>query len=305
MRVTIQRILCTVDFSDFSRNTVQYGMALAQEFDAELFLSHIIEIPASGFYGDIHIDPVEQQNSIMEYAVGKFREWVGTSPVYWEPVITSGHTADEIARQASQLEIDLVIAATHGRSGLKRLLIGSVTERMMRTLPCPLLVLRSPEKDAAHVAAQTFRLQRILVGCDFSSDSQLALQHGLRLAQEFQSELYLAHVIEPPTYDDFEESASDLATQSYPELRRRLTRHLQELIPTDAGNWCRPHMVLLDGQSHDELNHYAELHEMDLIVLGVRGKSLVENLFLGSTTDRVIRKAPCPVLAVRPRVRGF
>lgn len=77
------------------------------------------------------------------------------------------------------------------------------------------------------------------------------------------------------------------------------------MVPEDARDWCKPKVTLLGGQPHEELTKYAVVNNLDLIVLGVRGQSLVEKLFVGSTTDRVIRRAPCPVLSVRPMVQGI
>ena len=73
------------------------------------------------------------------------------------------------------------------------------------------------------------------------------------------------------------------------------------MVPEEARTWCNPVTALLAGQPHEELIKYAVVNDIDLIVLGVRGHSLVETLFVGSTTDRVLRRAPCPVLSVQPK----
>jgi len=184
-----------------------------------------------------------------------------------------------------------VITATHGRSGLTRFLLGSVTERLLRTLTCPLLVVRSPEHDFVAPAGDQIELRRVLVGCDFSPDSSLALQHALSLAQEFEAELHLMHVLEPST---------GLAEELQRSLMDALQQRLSALIPEAAQTWCRVTTTLSVGQPHEELSQYAVNHDIDLIVLGVRGHSLVERLLVGSTTDRVLRQAPCPVLSVHP-----
>jgi nucleotide-binding universal stress UspA family protein len=132
----------------------------------------------------------------MEDARKQLEELIGQQHKEWEPLITVGHTADEIARIVEEKNIDLVITATRGRSGLKRLILGSVTERLMRTLRCPLLVVHSPDKEFISKDDHEVNINRILVGCDFSPDSSLAFEYGLSLAQEFESELHLAHVIE-------------------------------------------------------------------------------------------------------------
>jgi nucleotide-binding universal stress UspA family protein len=76
------------------------------------------------------------------------------------------------------------------------------------------------------------------------------------------------------------------------------------MVPEEARTWCNPVTTLLAGQPHEELVKYAVVNGLDLIVLGVRGHSLVETLFVGSTTDRVLRNSPCPVLSVQPKAHA-
>jgi nucleotide-binding universal stress UspA family protein len=138
------------------------------------------------------------------------------------------------------------------------------------------------------------------VGCDFSPDSSLAFEYGLSLAQEFQAELHLAHVVEPPLYDDLIKP-SESGEPFGQKLRKTVQEKLAAMVPEEARTWCNPVTTLLAGQPHEELVKYAVVNGLDLIVLGVRGHSLVETLFVGSTTDRVLRNSPCPVLSVQPK----
>ena len=303
MRVQLKSIICTTDFSDYSNHSIRYGIALAKEFRAKLYVCHVVDLPSAGMYGETIPDPVEQQHRIMNYTREQLKEIIGEEPFDWEPLITVGHAASEIARMAEEKEVDLAISATHGRSGLKRLILGSVTERLMRTLPCPLLVVRTMEHDFITPTDQEIRLQRILVGCDFSPDSSVAFQYGLSLAQEFQAELHLIHVIAPLVYKDLLKPAKGLGEEVEQDVRDRLNEGLANMVPEEARNWCAAKTSLLAGHPHEELTKYAVVNNIDLIILGVRGHGLVETLFVGSTTDRVVRRAPCPVLSVRPTVQ--
>jgi nucleotide-binding universal stress UspA family protein len=300
MRVQLKRIICATDFSDLSNHAIAYGVALAKEFQAKLYMCHVIDLSPAAIYGEAVLALEEQQIRMTRYAHEEMKKLMGEEQVDWEPLITVGSPAHEIARLAGEKAADLTIAASHGRSGLKRLLLGSVTERLMRTLPCPLMVVRASEGGAALRAAQKITFKRILVGCDFSSNSDLAFQYGLSLAQEFQADLYLAHVIEPPAYQDLIKSQSGVQEEEQQGLRNQLKDDLANMVPEDARSWCTPITVLLAGQPHEELTKYAVVQDIDLIVLGVRGQNLVETLFVGSTTDRVIRNATRPVLSVLP-----
>jgi len=222
----------------------------------------------------------------------------------WEPLVVSGHPANEILRLAEEKQVDLVVSATRGRSGLKRFIIGSVTGRLMRTLSCPLLVVQSIEEAPDVPIAQPFKMSRILVGCDFSEDSDLAFQHGVSLAQEFQAELHLVHVIEPSVYKDLLKPAPSVVEKLRETLRDSLSEKLESMVPDEVFKWCTLKTTLLAGHPHEELIKYARLNKIDLIVLGIRGHGGVETLIIGSTTDRAASRSPCPVLCVPPVEKG-
>jgi nucleotide-binding universal stress UspA family protein len=302
MRVQFKSILCATDFSDFSNHTVNYGVALAKEFNAKLTICHVIDLSSVAIYGEFQLDPVGQQNRIMEDANAQLEELTGDQPVDWEPLITVGKPADEISRAVEEKGVDLVIAATRGRSGFKRLLLGSVTERLMRTITCPLLIVRGPERELVNTPDKEIKLKKILVGCDFSPDSDQAFKHGLSLAQEFEAELHLAHVIEPPTQPNLIKEENLVAGEIQEDYLNLLIQKLKDMVPEEAANWCIPQTSILEGLAYEELVKYADTRDIDIIVLGVRGHGLVKSLFLGSTTDRVIRNSPCPVLSVSSKV---
>jgi nucleotide-binding universal stress UspA family protein len=299
-----KRIVCATDFSDFSNRTVNYGIKLAKEFDSKIYVCHVIDLSSVAIYGEFQLDPVGLQNRVMKDASEQLEELIGKQHKEWEPLITVGHAADEISRIVEEKNIDLVVAATRGRSGLKRLILGSVTERLMRTLTCPLLVVQSPDNAFTGPDDQELKIENILVGCDFSPDSGLAFEYGLSLAQEFQSELHLAHVIEAPIYQELHKTETHLEEELQEEIHNRLLQKLQDMVPEEARNWCTPQTSLLDGRPYEELVKYAEQHNIGITVLGTRGHGLVKSLFVGSTTDRVVRRAPCPVLSVSTKVQN-
>ncbi len=303
MRVQFKNILCATDFSDFSNNTVNYGAALAKEFDAKLTICHVIDLSSVAIYGEFQLDPIGQQNRIVEDAAAQLQELTGDQAVAWEPLITVGKPADEIARAVEDKGIDLVITATRGRSGFKRFILGSVTERLIRTLTCPLLVVRSPEHEFVKAPGEEIRLKKILVGCDFSPDSGQAFDHAVSLAQEFEAELHLTHVIEPPAQPNLIREDNLVSEKIQEDYHNLLIQKLREKVPQEAVNWCIPQTSILVGQAYEEIVKYAYTRDIDMIVLGVRGHGLVKTLFLGSTTDRVIRNSPCPVLSVSSKVQ--
>lgn len=300
MRVKLNKILCATDFSDLSNHAVFYGASLAREYDATLYLCHVIDLSSATMYGEATYAFESQLTHMEDYAHKRMKRIMGKYDVEWNPLVTIGSAADEINRLAQETEVDLAITATRGRSGLKRLVLGSVTEHVMRSLPCPLLTVHGADNDPALTREREIKFGRILVGCDFSSDSNLALEYGLGLAQEFQSDLYIVHVLEPPRYKNLPKSVEGAREQIRKSLHKQMKDQLEALVPEEAYNWCKPKTRLLSGVAHEELVKFADIQDIDLVILGVRGHSLVESLFVGATTERVIRKADCAVMSVRP-----
>jgi len=297
MRKQMNTIFCATDFSKQAQEVVAYGITLAKEFNAKLIVCHVVDFPTVSMYGEAVSGPIEHQNRFMDYAKSEISRLVGDAPIDSQAIVTLGNTTEEISRLVVEFNADLVITATHGRSGLKRFFLGSVTERLMRTLPCPLLVLRGAE-EGAEPALQKFPFKRILVGCDFSSDSDLAFKNSLSMAQEFQSELHMVHVVEPSGYKDLFKMPAESGDKFKEDLFDMIKGRLKSMVPDEALNWLTLNTHLLVGKPYDEIIRYAEINDMDLIVLGIRGHGMVEDLLVGSTTDRVIRRAPCPVLSI-------
>jgi nucleotide-binding universal stress UspA family protein len=295
MRMNFRSIICATDFSDFSNRTIPYGVAIAREFDAKLYVCHVIDLSAVTIYGEFQLDPVGQQARIQQEAQAHLPKIPGLDRVAWEPLIAVGQPAAEIARLVEEKGVDLVITSTRGHSGLKRLILGSVTQRLMRILTCPLLAVQSPEEGFIGKDTAGIRLKKILVGCDFSADAVLSLNYGLSLAQEFEAELHLIHVSEPPAYREFMSPAEQVQDMVHTDVFKE---KLEELVPAEARNWCSLQVAVLRGQAHEELVAYAVAQNIDMIAMGVRGYGLVRSLLMGSTTDRVVRRAPCPVLTV-------
>jgi len=300
MKVNFNNILCATDLSDLSAIAISSGVALAKEFNAKLFVCHIVDLSTTTAYGDIIFAPLELQNKTIGYTHEQLERIMQNQTIEWKPLVTAGHPPDEISKFVAMHQIDLVVSATHGRSGLKRFFLGSVTERLMRILPCPLLIVRSPEDVEAPAGEFSLGFKKILVGCDFSSFSDLAFQYGLSLAQDFESELHLVHVMETPIYKDGLMLGGSPGVSAEKSLYDQLNEKMSQMIPEDSVVWCQPKTVLLAGRPYEEIIKYSLLNSIDLIVLGIRGRNLIEVLMTGSTTDRVSRQGPCPVLSVLP-----
>ena len=216
-----------------------------------------------------------------------------------ETVIGRGDPAREITAHAREAGADLLVAGTHGRSGLPRWLLGSVTEELLRTAPCPLLVV-PPDVDEAPPPVPAL-LRRILCAVDFSDPSLRAVELSLSLAQEADARVLLLHVLEafvpavpllPPAGPAVADYLRDLEDHAAERLRR--------VIPEGASEWCEPTVSVVRGKPWREIVRKADEHDAGLIVLGVHGHGTLDRLFFGSTATGVVRHAGCPVLVARP-----
>lgn len=300
MKIQFHRILCATDLSDFSNSAVIQAIEMAKEFGSTLFICHVIDLPMVTMHGAAFVYQEDQIEEMKTGAMDQIRSLVSNSDLSWEAVVETGPVSSTICRLVTEKQADLAIVSTHGRSGLKRLFLGSVTERLLRTIGCPLMVVTPAEKwQRMEKRFKGFGFKQILVGCDFSADSDRAVKFGFSLAQEFEAVIHLVHVVEPFVYRDtmIPEAAK---SEALTEVTASCQLKLKELIPKDAHNWCKVESTCVSGKPFQALVKYAQEHEIDLIVLGVRGHSLVETMLLGSTTDRVVRNVACPVLSVCP-----
>jgi nucleotide-binding universal stress UspA family protein len=299
MRVRLKKILCATDFSPYSNHVVPYGLALARKYEAKLLVCHAVDFSAAALYDMGAYAYRETKEKLLREAAAQVRKLMEGHGVKWEPLVIEGIPSVEIPRVAAEEAVDLVVLASHGRSGMKRMLLGSVTERLLQTLPCPVLAVRAPEHEFVGPKGENLRLKRILVGCDFSEGSGLALSYALNLAQEFEAEVHIIHVLEPSFHEHLTSVPSALAEELRQAVSEVVERKLAEEVPPSASTWCEVKTSLLVGRPDEELVKYATKHEIDLIAVGVHGRGLLDDLLVGSTTDRVLRQMPCPLLAVR------
>ena len=202
-----------------------------------------------------------------------------------------GDVTDTVLGFAAAQQVDLIVMGTHGRHGLDRLLLGSVTEKVLRKARCPVLAVRQPTHEfvTPEDRVEPVHLRKILFCVDFSTYAESALRYALSLAQEYKAELTLLHVLE-----DFPLS------KDLPTATAEVVAKLEGLLPPAARTGCDVKTRLRVGKPYEEIVRAAVEAGADLVILGVRGRNALDLALFGSTTQRVIQQGPCPVLAVHP-----
>ena len=292
--LTLRTVLCPTDFSDVSARAETYAAALARHYDASLHLLHVDPpMPVMAPYGEIPVDArlFEEQREVAEAELVKAGERARAGGLTVETTMKGGHPAREILALADRAQADMLVIGTHGRGGVEHLLLGSVAEKIMRKASCPVLVVppgAPGDSDAL--------FSRILCPIDGSAASAHALTYALSLAQETDGHVTLLYVVEPVP------AAGEFGALDVEEYRRAGEEHarkvLREAVPDDVRTWCRLDERVATGKPSERILDAATTERADVIVMGVRGRGAIDLLAFGSTTNEVIRRAGCPVLAV-------
>lgn len=300
-RFQIHRILCPTDFSEFSARALAHAVALGRSFDARVTALHVMPYlmpSATGALPDFPI-PMVTTEALRAEAAGELSKFVEPARGERVPIdlrLLEGDPSRVIASEAADLAADLIVMGTHGRSGFEHLLLGSVTEKVLRRAPCPVLTV-SHEGELAH-APVLFR--RILCAADLGASGSPTIELAVSLAEENQADLTLLHVLE-----GLPEGSAHLylAVPGIGPLRQDLEREaLQQLrakVPAAARDWCEVKERVTAGQAGREILRIADEEQADLIVLGTHGHGALGTLVFGSTCNQVVRAAKCPVLTVR------
>ncbi|MFZ0661544.1 MAG: universal stress protein [Acidobacteriaceae bacterium] len=286
----LERILCPVDFSEFSTRAYDYAHSLARHYDAKLLVLHVVRTLTidPGFMASAMIDKVyAQQSADAKERVAKLVARQAGEPIQSELIVQLGFAADSILSFAKDHDANLVVMGTHGRRGLDRAIMGSTTERVLRKSHCPVLAVHEPTRSfvSPQSADEPVQLKRILCCVDFSEHSPRALEYAFSLGQQYGAEITLLHVLEE--------------AKGTPEQKTRALESIEQLVPDEVRNWASVAPLVRSGEPYEEINAYAAEAEADLIVMGVRGRNVVDLAVFGSTTHRVIQLGPCPVLVVR------
>jgi nucleotide-binding universal stress UspA family protein len=280
--ITIQQILCPVDFSDFSRHALDHAAAIAKWYDAALTVLHVVApvlppaiAPSAPLFPSV-VFTAEDLEQFRQATEAFVREEVGN--INATAVAREGSVAAEVVRLADSLGCDLLVMGTHGRSGFEHLMLGSVTERIIRKAPCPVLTVPPRVPD---VVPSAVAYKRILCPIDFSPSSLKALTYAVSLAEEADATLTLLAVVEHHVFEG-------------DDTRRRL----RELVGDDVRTYAEVRERVVTGKPYREILHCAENDATELIVIGTHGASAGTVAF-GSTTNQVVRQASCPVLSLR------
>lgn len=281
------QILLATDGSECSERAAAAAIAVASRFDAHLHAIYVLdarEIPAG-----IEADVTELDQGIGRSALDDVEAQAATAGVSVNTALVESHEAihESILEEAEERNIDLLVIGSHGRTGIGRILLGSVAERTIRHATMPVLTIRA-EPLAGEV-------DRILVPTDGSAGAIAAADHAVDLARATDAAIHIIHVVDltrmggditaGPVYAEFE----DIGREAVDDL---IDRAKSAGVRSVQGN-------VLAGRPGRAIVDYAEDRDIDLIVLGTHGRSGLDRILLGSVAEKVVRIAEEPVMTVR------
>ena len=291
-----EKILVPLDGSPLAERALTPALALAQQGHGEVILLSVpyakqIVVEDWDNYGfDQSLE--QSQQELTAYLEG-LKAKKAQPDLTLKTVVEVGDEASVIVDMAVDEEIDLIVMATHGRSGISRWMLGSITERVLRHAPCPVLVIRE-DKPLSH----------ILITLDGSALSECALDPGMEVASRLGGHVTLLSVetsrdIDPAFTTELDKIEAGLGARTIEDFYHRTESYLQSL----ARKWQADleqviHIAPKTGPIAQAILDFIETEDVDLVVMATHGRTGLRRWVYGSVTEKVMRQAKCALLIV-------
>ena len=291
-------IVCPVDFSDHSKVALERAAAWARHFRARLIVVTVVEpllVNAAAATYDMDL--------VREDLLPELRAFVEKTSVAGaaglpppEVMVLVGETASEIVALAQREHAQLIVIATHGLSGYRKMLLGSTTERVLRQTTVPVLVAPPPEQTPPNTDPSRIDVGRVLAPVDFKDGCLTDVRAAATLAQTFDVPLLLVHVVAP--LRGLERLQQQLDTHNRAQIERA-EQQIQQLV-SEVGTPAPIETVVIVGSPAEDIAQIAVARGVGLIVMGLRRQEHMFGPRPGSIAYRVLGLAPARVLALPP-----
>ncbi|MFQ5640261.1 MAG: universal stress protein [bacterium] len=298
----IKKILMPTDFSKNANQALRYAALLADRLRAELTLLHVVTL-----YQDDSNDPDYHFPDLKEI-YGKLEKSAANNMdkftheferLQVNKVTVRGISpAEEIVNYEILNDVDLIVMGTHGRSAVGRFLVGSVTEKVVRHVSSPVLTVAHQEKEPYSLP----EIKNILVPLDFSDYSKNVFQTAIKFAEVFDASLKFLHVVDCRVHPVYYVTGEQPILKTYPNLLEESMKSLQEFVRAEIPWHVPGEFYVREGNPHVEIVKFSKKEPTDLILMATYGLSGLERMLIGSTTEKVIRKADHPIFIVKANV---
>lgn len=282
------RILFPTDGSEGAKTVRDHVYDLAEHQDATVHILNVADTTAMSVTrveGEV-TDALEHQGEqiVQEVAAAAADQGINTVTE-----VLQGGVPETIVEYVDEYGMDLVIMPTRGRTGLNRLLLGSVTDRVIRSASVPVLTV-NPEADRLH-----FPYRDVLVPTDGSETADKALECGVNIVNTCGATLHLLSIVNVPRLgvDISSDRQIDVLEERAAEVIDEATAYAERESVTSVDGTVEHGSVL-----HQEILSYVEAHDVGLIVIGTHGRTGLDRYLVGSVAAKVVRTAPVPVMTV-------
>ncbi len=297
--MNVNAIIVPIDGSELSERAIGLGLAFAQAYDARLVLVHVLEEPiALDLLPSLVIPDRFQAEAYLRRLADALPDDVEVTTL-----VLRGNPVDTLLELTEEDPETMLVVSTHGRSGLGRLMLGSVADKVLRGATVPVALVRgagTPRVKALHT---------LLVPLDTSSYSETALPLAIDLARKSGATLGLVHACEPFWVSSYAAAIPEMSgindARASDIERECLTNgraYLDQVASVIRGDGIRVVWEVRFGKPADEILRAAETTEADLIVMATHDRSGIRRMALGSVTNEVLHRGTTPILAIPPRV---
>lgn len=294
-------VVVPLDRSEVAESALPFAVSLAQKVDASIILLAVIDVPYE-FAAWLEASTVIDARIDVEDAYADYLEALALKldGVQVETVIRSGNAPAEIEKFVDGLDDPIVVMTSHGRSGISRMLIGSVTQQVVHRLETPVIVVpaRAPEDQTSDPAA----LDALLFPLDGSQFAEFALETALILLGDARPKLHLLRVVEVVSWYGAAYSNKDYhGLDPYIDASRDGAESYLHMVATnlrDRGYEVTTEVAV--GMVADQIEIAANNQGADLVVMSTHGRAGVGRLIFGSVAERTLRQTPAPLMLIRP-----
>jgi nucleotide-binding universal stress UspA family protein len=293
------KILVPLDCSDLAEIALPYAEELAGSMGSKITLIHVSEL-SNEEYDHMHLAYIEKTVELTKQSISKSYEKLNVKSIKVDSVFFAGHVAEQIVDYAEKQKIGLIIMATHGRSGIRRWIVGSVAAKVVSATEQPMLLIRAnvtiPKRRKKHI------FKKALVPLDGSKESEAIIPYMGELASKIKTEIVLFHVVAPVQFFygiPGEASNQSLGPDDIDKIVAKKKEYLDTLGAGLKEKGIKTSSRVIVGEPEKDIIGIADEIHADLVAMSTHGRSGIDRWTLGSTADKVLHGGHTPIMLVR------
>ena len=289
--MTYQRIMIPLDGSELAERALPYARSIALNKNSELILFAVSVTTSS-----------DRMDRLMQSYLELKAKSLESEGLNVSIEVAYGSVADEIINFSDKNNIDLIIISSHGYSGIKRWMLGSIAQKVLYGTCVPVLLIKSKSPEVANI-----QFKKVLITLDGSSFSETPISYIEELTKgiEIETEVTLLQVIEPPIVPSYGSRPINPKWGKYrdelwSETQQQATKYLENMQATLKGRGIKTKLQIIQGDVAKNIIQTAKTEKVDLIAMATHGRTGVSHWVYGSIANKIIEDSPQPIMLVRP-----